>query len=63
MRTKDKRLIDCVKFWGRPETAKRMGVTRQRVQQMVTTEAREDVYLRVGDDGTVVGWYIYKQVG
>ena len=60
MKAREVALSSYVDVYGKPQTALAMGITRQRVQQMISNET--EVYLRVDPPGKVVGWYIYRDV-
>ena len=57
---RDVKLDDYVAVYGRPHTAKAMGVTLQRIQQMVTRG--EAVYVRLDKANEVVGYYLFREV-
>ena len=61
MRTREVNISNYAEVYGKPKTAKAMGITRQRVQQMVSEGA--PVFLRLeAATGAVIGWYIYRDV-
>ena len=62
MKTREVPIDSYVSVHGKPATAKAMGITRQRVQQMTTNA--DNVFLRVSaaNGSRVLGWYIYREM-